>query len=550
MVRTKITLLFITYVMYKSYNFIERSTGHVLRRENYCVITGEKTGEDSALTGDLAGTYLDAAGVIIAVVDSSETITMVNRKACDVLGYSENELIGRNWFDCLVPEEEKQEGRLLFHQIMSGQAETVARETRLVTKDGQEILASFYDSTLRDGEGNIIGRLLSGEDITERRRAEHKLQEEQRLNSLLLSSIPHPAMVVGRDCRVVVANRAAEEKGVLIGGHCWKLFGDACENDGHNGRVNAACCERAKCSFCRMDNAFCTLEGQNDREVTVADRIWDIHWIPLDSRHLLHYAIDITERVDLEEQLHHSQVLASLGEMTAGIAHEVGNPLASIMLYSEVAMKNSDIGKDTQRDLRVIQREAKRAGKLMKDLLTYSRKLKPKMERLDMACLIEEAAELRRYQEKVRNIRLRTIFAEGIFKIRGDYTQITQVLLNLLINAEEALEEQGGGTITVSCREECGSVNISIADTGPGIPEQYIGRIFNPFFTTKKIGEGTGLGLSTCYGIVTAHNGIIRARNKDKGGAVFTVQFPALREEEQGVLPFLDAGNNSSGKMV
>jgi PAS domain S-box-containing protein len=246
---------------------------------------------------------------------------------------------------------------------------------------------------------------------------------------------------------------------------------------------------------------------------------------------------DITESKKIEELLHHSQVLASLGEMTAGIAHEVGNPLASIVLYSEMSMKTEGISRQMKKDLKVIHGEAMRAGRLMKDLLAYSRKLTPKMQRLDISDVIKKVIELRQYQEKVRNIKMEEEFSSEPLYVKGDRAQLIQVFMNLLLNAEEAVYQLGGGTIKVNARVDNNWVKISVCDDGPGILKEHLHQIFLPFFTTKKVGEGTGLGLSLCYGIVTAHNGFIKANNNPTHGATFTVELPLTGSERQETLP-------------
>ena len=242
---------------------------------------------------------------------------------------------------------------------------------------------------------------------------------------------------------------------------------------------------------------------------------------------------DVTERKVMEDQLRHSQVLASLGELTAGIAHEVGNPLASIVLYSEMAIKGKKVTEQTKQDLRVIRNEARRAGHLMKDLLAYSRKVEPNMRKINVHTVIKRVVKMLQYQLSVKNINLTTDLVSGTLNANGDAAQLTQVFMNLIINASEAVAVAVEGNITVSSAREHNWIKIAIADDGPGISGENLDQIFMPFFTTKDIGEGTGLGLSMCYGIVTAHDGMINARNVEGVGAVFTVQLPVYSPAEK-----------------
>ena len=133
---------------------------------------------------------------------------------------------------------------------------------------------------------------------------------------------------------------------------------------------------------------------------------------------------------------------------------------------------------------------------------------------------------MRLYEQRIHNIRTFDNLPEKPIYIKGDSSQLTRVFMNLMVNAEEALESSNGGNIIIDCETDSRWLRISFSDNGKGIPEENLGRVFHPFFTTKKMGEGTGLGLSTCYSIVTAHNGLIRAENNAGGGATITVELP------------------------
>ncbi len=239
---------------------------------------------------------------------------------------------------------------------------------------------------------------------------------------------------------------------------------------------------------------------------------------------------DVTDRQQMEEQLKHAQVLAVLGEMTAGIAHEIGNPLASIVLFSETAMKGVNDARQTKKDLKVIHDEAQRAGKLMKDLLAYSRKIEPDMGRINVHSVIGKVASMLNYRLNVMSVQITMNLQQAPVYIRGDTAQLTQVFMNIILNAEEAVRGKGNGNIEISDKIKSDRVLISIADDGSGILNENLDKIFLPFFTTKDIGKGTGLGLSTSYGIISGHGGSITAWNNETGGATFTIELPLYPE--------------------
>jgi PAS domain S-box-containing protein len=241
---------------------------------------------------------------------------------------------------------------------------------------------------------------------------------------------------------------------------------------------------------------------------------------------------DVTELRKAQEQLQHSQLLASLGEMTAGIAHEVNNPLGSVLLYSELLMAG-DTPRTLKRDLKVIHDEAKRAARIMTDLLTYSRRMGSQGRRLDLHKALKKVVDMRHYAQMVRNISVAVDLHDEPIYVVGNSSQLTQLFMNLILNAEEALEESNGGNISITTRIDDEWAKISIADNGPGIPQENLQQIFYPFFTTKPTGKGTGLGLSTCYGIVTAHKGLIHAERNNMGGATFVIELPLAKTRKR-----------------
>ncbi len=234
---------------------------------------------------------------------------------------------------------------------------------------------------------------------------------------------------------------------------------------------------------------------------------------------------DISERKRMEKQLQQTQLLASLGEMTAGIAHEVNNPLGGILLFSELMMK-SNVPRQMKKDLRVIHGEAKRAAKIMTDLQTFSLGTISETRRSNLHRIINKVLEMRRYAQSVQNVSVSTNLNKNPVYINCDSSQLKHAFMHLILNAEEALQKKKGGHIIITTQKYGEWVRVSIADDGPGIAEEHLKHVFHPFFTTKKIGDGTGLGLSTCHGIITTHGGLIQTENNRMGGATFTVELP------------------------
>jgi signal transduction histidine kinase len=218
--------------------------------------------------------------------------------------------------------------------------------------------------------------------------------------------------------------------------------------------------------------------------------------------------------------------LASIGELSSGIAHELNNPLTSVIGFSQLLMEG-DVPANIKEDLTTIYSEAQRAAVIVKNLLTFARKHAPVKQLSQVNTIIEDVLRLRTYEQKVNNIEIEKLLAINLPGIMIDYFQMQQVFLNIVINAEFAmLEAHHKGKLTITTEKIDGIIRISFADDGPGISEENLKHIFDPFFTTKEVGKGTGLGLSICHGIVSEHGGKIYAKSDNGQGASFIVELP------------------------
>lgn len=244
------------------------------------------------------------------------------------------------------------------------------------------------------------------------------------------------------------------------------------------------------------------------------------------TNYLLVNCIDITERRQMQEKLVMQDRLASVGHLSSGLAHEINNPLTSVITFSSLLLQR-ELPDDVREDIKMINDEAQRAARLVTNLLAFVRKQPQEKQPVNINEGIRKALELRAYEQKANNIGVDIQLAPGLPRILGSSSRLQQVFINIIINAEYFMHEaHGKGTLIIKTEKEGNYVRASFADDGPGIPEDNIERLFTPFFTTKESGKGTGLGLSICHGIVNEHNGRIWAENKPGKGAVFKVEFP------------------------
>jgi signal transduction histidine kinase len=233
---------------------------------------------------------------------------------------------------------------------------------------------------------------------------------------------------------------------------------------------------------------------------------------------------DITDEREMQERLYLTDRLASIGEMAAGVAHELNNPLTGVVTLSQLLLETG-VPNEIKEDLETIRKEGQRAASIVKNLLSFARSHTTSIQAIDINAVICEVLNLRAYEDKASNIEITTHLAPNLPEIMADRFQMQQVFLNIILNAEQSMMlSNGRGNLTVTTEPINGFVRISFADDGPGIPPEIMNRIFDPFFTTKEVGKGTGLGLSICYGIVANQGGKIYARSRQGKGATFVIE--------------------------
>jgi len=242
---------------------------------------------------------------------------------------------------------------------------------------------------------------------------------------------------------------------------------------------------------------------------------------------------DITRRKQAEQKALVNAKLASIGELVAGVAHEVNNPLTGILGYAQLLAEKQDIPQNVKEDLQKIYEESKRTVRIVQNLLRFARQYKPEKNLVDINELVERTLELEAYKLRTSNIELSTKLSADVPLILADYNQLQQVILNIVNNAQQAIAEvkrKGKITLTTNVIEDY--IRISIADNGPGISADNMTKIFDPFFTTKPDGSGSGLGLSVCHGLVTEHGGNIYAESTPGKGTIFIIELPVAAGEE------------------
>jgi len=228
----------------------------------------------------------------------------------------------------------------------------------------------------------------------------------------------------------------------------------------------------------------------------------------------------------LQAQLVQTEKLVSLGQLAAGAAHEINNPLAAILGYSDLLADDLSLTEKARATAAKIRDQARRTKTLVGNLLSFARQVPPERTLLDINTVVTNAMQLRALDLRSAKTRVELQLESVLPGVRGDGNQLMQVFFNVINNAVDAMEAHEGGVLTIKTIRDRGNVLVLFSDTGPGIKEPH--RVFDPFYTTKPVGKGTGLGLSICFGILQEHAGKILCYNDQKGGAVFRVELPAV----------------------
>jgi two-component system NtrC family sensor kinase len=392
-------------------------------------------------------------------------------------------------------------------------------------KDGTFFDVQLSSSLVKNKTGKPICMMASFVDITERKRTEEALrQSEENYRALFDSAVIGTIVLDAETMKVLIANQAAA-----------KIFGlssveEALEADPFDFILPE---DKERVSEL-AEKALFEQNAQLTYDLRILTKDGRKIWINATGARIVHQGrlaglisfTDITEKKQQNEKFMLADRLASIGELAAGAAHELNNPLTSVIGFSQLLM-DKDIPDDIREDLEIIYSEAQRAAGVTKNLLAFARKHKPVKQLNQINSIIEDVLKLRTYEQKIKGIEVEKQLASDLPESMVDRFQMQQVFFNIVINAEYFMTEaHQRGTLTITTANHNGTMRISFADDGPGIPQEHLSQIFNPFFTTKQTGKGTGLGLSICHGVVSEHGGQIYAKSQPGEGTTIFVELP------------------------
>jgi len=479
-------------------------------------------------------TLFEVAGDALFIHDRLGRFLDVNEAACRMLGLDRDALLGRRLRDVAGPREAPTGGaaaggdrerdglaclREGLQQLDAG--EHAAFEATLVRADGQTVPVEFV-STLQEVGGQPLV-FSSARDISERLRHEAALRRATADWEQTFHAITDPLAVTDAEGRIIRANRAMLSRlsaapSELHGRSVQELIGPT-EDDSpwQDGELREP----------RSWEAELPALGGHF-QVTAFPRRDDDDGL----RNVLFYCKDVTHERQLRARMLQTEKLSSLGQLVSGVAHELNNPLAAVQGLAELLLEDlEETGSGDLEDVRNILDQSQRASGIVRNLLQFSRRSHQKGETYDLNGAVRTAVALLRYRLSSREITLELDLDESVPALFGVIQHIEQVIVNLLLNAYEALSEhRTGGCIRLATRRAADDfVELMVEDDGPGVPPEHATRVFEPFFTTKEVGRGTGLGLSVSYGLIEEHGGDIHLDLDYREGARFVVRLPATK---------------------
>jgi PAS domain S-box-containing protein len=393
---------------------------------------------------------------------------------------------------------------------------------------GVWVVEEVHLSPCTDEQGRVMGVIESVRDISEAKRLETNLSETNELFGCLLNSMLGVVVAADLRGRILFVNHNAEQvlgyrPEELLGKTLWELSPHEELKrlrsilDASNGPVRGVRTQIIK----------------KDGEVIPA-RV-NLNYIhrgraPIGTLGII---TDLREMVKIERHLNSARMqvvqsdkLAVLGRMAAGVAHELNNPLTGITVYTDLLRDSLPADHPAQEDLSFIAEDVDRCRDIVRDLLDYSRQGSIELEALDLSQVVQGAFSLIRSDSMRRHLEVVTEFSPQPLTVQGDRKLLSQVFINLISNAMDAMQDRGKLTMR-TYEDEQGMRCAEISDTGAGIPQEHLAKIFDPFFTTKEPGEGTGLGLSVVFGVVSRHEGEISVKQSGPQGTTFLVRLPA-----------------------
>jgi len=498
------------------------------------------------VTADLYRSAFQLSKGIILILDQDGTIVGFNKILESTTGYAYTELINSNWFDLIIPKKGKAAAKRYFRRFILKNKATGKVISELETRNGKACFVEWHYKCLEKQSTKGDGRVLAvGQDVSERIHQDRQLLIERNqliernkeltclysMAKIVARNQPLPQMLESIAAIIPPAFQypAITTAVIRLDEHAYGSSEIIADNPILSENLVVHELQRGNIKVMYTPRG----QGQNQTMPAFLD---EEHALLRTIAHHLSLAIEKKEAIDhkaeMVNQLRHSDRLAKIGQLTAGVAHELNEPLGNILGFAQLSVKTDDLSDQVHRDLDNIIKSALHAREIIKKLMFFSRQTPPREMHVDLNRLIEDGMYLFGARCAKNGITVSKSLCNNLPAIKADISQLQQVFTNLVINAIHAMPEEGALNIETLFDQH--AVYLIVADSGVGMTEETLKQIFLPFFSTKDIKQGTGLGLSVAHGIVQAHGGDIDVESRIGHGTKFKICFPLNRKKSKG----------------
>ena len=478
-------------------------------------------------TGDYLENLIADFPDILFITEKNGKVLFFSRSVRDNLGFFQEDILEANVEKFFINNDNNEE-HLIENLREKGYIQE--KETNLLNKNNKKIPVILTASTLLSKSGKAMGFSLIAKDLTEKLQKEEEIKYLRSYLDYTIEGIEDAVITVDFGKTILFWNRGAEKMfGIPAqeakGKKIWSLFHDQVIEELSTNLTEEKMIER--------NSSYNTEFKMKSQPGSFFPAILSVSLLKDNSGNpIIGYVFvikDITEIKRLEQQLLHSEKLASLGSMISGITHELNNKLGPVLGYSQL-LKQAQLKEEELEMVNKIELSALGAKKVIGSLLGFSKQNKPELNLIDINNTIKKVISLLKYKFESSNLRLETDLQDEMSLTMADENQMEQVFLNILNNSIQAIENKVG-IISIRSFKKGETIFIQFTDNGLGIKEENLKRIFDPFFTTKQQGKGTGLGLSVCYGIIQNHNGKIYADSIEGEKTTFTIELPVKQNK-------------------
>jgi len=512
----------------------------------------ESAEADTGVARDYAADLIETAGAMIVGLDLNGDIELFNKAAEEITGYTSEELVGRNWFEIIVPQERYPAVRGEFERLLAGGVPQ-EYENPILTKSGEERYVVWRRTKL-DDHGVVVGMVSIGIDVTELKRTEKALRHERDFVAKIIDTSPIGIVAYDHQGKITFANAEAERILGLTRDEARHGYNapdwPVTDYEGRPFPNEELPFRQVQATGRPVYDVRYAIENANGERVYLSINAapalsesgeWDGMIASIDDVSKLTRADETREL--LKAELLQSQKMEAVGKLATGVAHNFNNLLTAITGYGELLLARLPADSDLRPDVEEIGRAGERAAEVARGLLRFSRRGREYSERIDLNSVITSMESLLR-QVIRSDIEITTVLSDGLDRVRNNQSLLEQVIVNLVVNSTDAMPD--GGKLTIETANlhlteprlvrnlslPAGRyVTLAVRDSGIGMSEEMQARLFEPFYTTKGPDSGTGLGLSTVSGIVEESEGAILVESAPGRGSTFTIFLPSIPDQ-------------------